>query len=310
MVIKDRIQTLGWVLTLALALTGCNLESVSDTPEAELTYPEMPLRAREHSSFGIVDHSPVDGERNQSLVRDVMVSFDAPLLMETITDDTVRLWRDDTRVNAAVVYVADTHTIRLLPEQSLQPDQHYRVELTRELMSNTGEPYGGADWSFTTAGQIGQTSQETLDRCVTPERQALLEAVNEARQTARQCGNQTLPPAPPLTYQCALTDIAQSHADAMAEQSLLSHYSSDGTTLPQRADAHGYDWQALGENIARLSSTDADKVVDGWLAETIPCDTLMNPDYSHIGLGLAFDDKGRAYWVQDLAKPASGPRDD
>lgn len=307
---KERLRTAGWVLTLALVLTGCYPDSASDTSGAELTYPEVPLRAREASSFGIVDHSPVDGDSDQSLVRDVMVSFDTPLLMETVTDGNVRLWRGDHRVETAVVYVADTHTIRLLPARPLAPDQQYRVELTQGLMSATGEPYGGADWSFTTAGNIGRTSQDTMDRCVTPDRLAVLEAVNDARQQARQCGRRTLPPAPALTYQCALTDIAQGHAEALADQALLSHYSSDGSTLPERADANGYGWEALGENIARAGSGDADTLVEGWLAEPIPCETLMNPDYSHIGLGLAIGDDGRAYWVQDLAKPASGPRDD
>lgn len=305
--IKDRIRTLAGGLVLALTLTGCNLESVSSTPEAELTYPDMPLRARSQSSFGIVDHSPVDGAHDQALVRDVMVSFDSPLLVESISDNTVQLWQGDRRIPAAVVYVADTQTIRLLPSDPLSPHRRFRVELTERLLSSTGAAYGGAQWSFTTAGPIGDTTQETLDHCVTPQRLAMLEALNEARQSPQQCGSQTRPAAPPLTYQCALTDIAQAHADELADQALISHYSSDGATLPQRANEQGYKWNRLGENIARQSSGETGTVIDGWLSEAVPCETLMDPDFTHIGLGLATDDDGRVYWVQDLADPAGGP---
>ncbi len=298
------------MLTLALTLAGCNLESNGTSTGTELTFPEVPLRAREYSAFSIVDHSPVEGDTHQSLVRDVMVTFDSPLLTESITDANVRLWLGDRKVKAALVYVADTHTIRLLPEKPLQPDQRYRVELTNGLMSSLGLPYGGAEWEFSTAGRIGRTTQDTLDRCVTPDRLAMLGAINKARSQARQCGANLLPAAPELTYQCALTDIAQNHAEELASQSLLSHYSSDGSTLPERADAAGYGWAALGENIARTRSQEAGSLVDGWLGEASPCETLMDPAYTHIGLGRAENREGDFYWVQDLAKPAAGSKAD
>lgn len=300
---KDRPYTIAMVLAAVLVLSACNLESPGSAETAEPDYPEAPLRARDSSPFNAVDHSPVAGAVEQSLTREVMVTFDAPLLIQTVTDDNVRLWQGRHRVPASVVYVADTRTIRLIPEQSLAPNSRYRVELSDSLMSRRGDTYAGAEWSFSTAGQIGRTRQHTLDACVSGDALALLVAVNEARSQARYCGQKRMPPAEALSYQCTLASVADEHAADLAGQSLLSHLSRDGLRLTDRVTNRDYAWEALGENLAVSDSDATGPVVAQWLRSEQDCQTLMNPDVTELGLGREQARDDTWYWVLNLATP-------
>jgi uncharacterized protein YkwD len=69
----------------------------------------------------------------------------------------------------------------------------------------------------------------------------------------------------------------------MATRNYFSHTSADGRTLPQRIDAAGYAWSALGENIA-AGQAGIDAVVVDWMRSDGHCANLMNPDFEAIGL--------------------------
>ncbi len=202
-----------------------------------------------------------------------------------------------------VVYVADTRTIRIIPEQDLLPSRTYRVELTDRLMSAAGERYAGAEWSFATAGPIGDTRQSTLDRCVSDPERSLLEAINLARQTGRYCGGDWYPPVKPVTYQCALDSVARKHAEALADQQWLSHYSSDGSSPAGRVRQSGYDTTRLLENLARTETVALSPVMDQWLSDPTACEGLMDPEVTHLGLGRAESETAGVYWVQNLVRP-------
>lgn len=309
-VVKESSYIFTLVLGVALALTGCNLETARSDDTSELRFPEMPLRAQSDSSFNIVDHSPVDGDDNQSLLRDVLVTFDTPLLTQTVTNDNVRLLLNNETVAATVVYVAETRTIRILPQQPLAPDSRYQVQLSSQLMSASGQTYGGAHWSFSTAGPVGRTSQSTLDSCMSADAIAMLETLNRRRREGVFCGGEPMAPVAPLSYQCTLANVAQGHAEDLAEQSLLSHLSSDGLALPGRADLDGYAWRALGENLALTDHADVEQVVESWFANESQCRNLTEPQFSRVGLGMTLGADGFFYWVQNLAEPAAGLPDD
>lgn len=298
------------VVGIALALSGCNLETVSPVEETELKYPEVPLRTQKTSSFNIVDHSPIDGVTNQSLLREVLVTFDTSLLSQTVTPANVHLRREGRLVPATVIYVADTRTIRIMPEQPLAPDSQYQVALSDRLMAATGETYVGAEWQFATAGPIGDTNQSTLDSCMSEQSIALLEAVNRLRQSQQSCGAEALPPAPALSYQCTLGEVAQGHAEGMAGQTLLSHLSSNGLGLPERAEAADYAWRSLGENLAVTTRPDnIQRLTESWMASESHCRNIMNPAFSQMGMGQAQGPDGRFYWVQNLGAPEADNQD-
>lgn len=295
-------------VVLVATLAACNT-AINEAPATNNVLAGTPLQARSASAFSVIDHSPVDGAENQALTRDIRITFDTPLLIESITESSAELWLGEQRVPASTVYVADTQSLRLIPTTQLIPNQTYRVQLHPQLMSAQGGLYGGAHWQFHTAGPVGATSQWTLDHCMDATEQAWLEQVNRARDDARYCGRVLQASVKPLSYQCALAGAAQQHSDDMARHGVLSHLGSVGQDAYQRLQQQGYEATTLGENIAMTSKPDAG-VVQQWLASPGHCRNIMDGSFTSLGMGQAVADNGDVFWTLNLAEPVNPQSDD
>ena len=130
------------------------------------------------------------------------------------------------------------------------------------------------------------------------EGQKVLEMINVARGTARQCGAQSFAATTPLTWNAMLGTASQSHSQAMANTHFFDHKDREGRTPGDRAELAGYVGQQVGENIAAGQDT-ARKVVDGWLASPGHCANLMNAGFRELGAAYATDPKSDAgiYWT-------------
>lgn len=136
------------------------------------------------------------------------------------------------------------------------------------------------------------------------EGQKLLEQLNIARSTARQCGSQAFAGAAPLVWNATLGSTAEAHSRAMANNNFFDHQDPDGRTPGDRAELAGYSGQRIGETIAAGLDTPR-KVVDGWLASPGHCANLMNPQFSELGAAYANDPKSDAgiYWTALFGAP-------
>jgi uncharacterized protein YkwD len=136
------------------------------------------------------------------------------------------------------------------------------------------------------------------------EGQKLLEQLNSARSTARQCGSQSFAAAAPLVWNATLGSTAEAHSRAMANNNFFDHQDPDGRTPGDRAELAGYSGQRIGENIAAGLDTPR-KVVDGWLASPGHCANLMNPQFGELGAAYANDPKSDAgiYWTALFGAP-------
>jgi uncharacterized protein YkwD len=94
----------------------------------------------------------------------------------------------------------------------------------------------------------------------------------------------------------------------MVATSTFAHVvgSSDPGT---RLDAAGYDWQAVGENIATGFGTPRD-VIHAWMASTPHCQNVLDPNIVDVGVGMNPNPvEGYASgpqpstWTEDLALP-------
>lgn len=138
----------------------------------------------------------------------------------------------------------------------------------------------------------------------------VLVLLNQARATGVQCATDWMAPAPPVTYNNDLALAAQRHAQDMADRDYFSHESLDGRTFIDRIEATAYAGDPGGENIASGFQS-AEDVMRGWLNSPGHCRNLMNPDFDHVGLGLAARNDARysvpvTYWVQEFGyDPAS-----
>ena len=142
----------------------------------------------------------------------------------------------------------------------------------------------------------GNTTGSTL--------QSMLDEINAARGQDRDCGDTTYPAQPPLQWSASLADIAMQHSMDMARHGYFSHTSLDGTSMGSRVFPY-WDGSRVGENIAAASVDRSDSyVVDLWLGSQGHCALLMDPDFTHVGVGKARDpDNGYVYkyfWTMDV----------
>ncbi|MFG6666876.1 CAP domain-containing protein [Halomonas sp. HNIBRBA4712] len=147
-------------------------------------------------------------------------------------------------------------------------------------------------------------NSRTENRCeLTGQQQEMLRLVNEARSQARQCGTEYFPPAQSLSWNCQLEVAAEGHAKDMAEYEYFSHTGLDGSKIQNRAEATGYAWRALGENIAAGQRTSS-SVVLAWLESPSHCRNIMLDAFTEMGMAKADNSESRynTYWAQAFGR--------
>ncbi|HEY0511592.1 MAG TPA: CAP domain-containing protein [Thermoanaerobaculia bacterium] len=122
-------------------------------------------------------------------------------------------------------------------------------------------------------------------------RAEMLTRVNAERQKAG---------APPLKPNSKLDQAARRHAEDMLARHYFAHESPEGKTVRERTRVAGYDWRAIGENIAEGQLSVAE-VMDTWMHSPGHRRNILDPAFRELGVGLAFGKDGDGYqveWVQ------------
>lgn len=132
----------------------------------------------------------------------------------------------------------------------------------------------------------------------------VLALVNEARAKPRTCGNQAFAAAPPLEWNGQLGSAALMHSRDMGNGNYFAHAASDGSTVGDRASRAGYEWTAIGENIAAGQGS-ADHVVSSWLASPNHCVNIMKPEFTQMGAAYFVNQASDTiiYWTQVFGTP-------
>lgn len=137
------------------------------------------------------------------------------------------------------------------------------------------------------------------------EGRAILALVNTIRAAGRTCGEQRFDPAPPLAWSEALAYAALAHSRDMVGMKKLTHEGKSGSQVADRAEAEGYRYRTIAENIASGFVTPAE-AVDSWLTSPGHCANIMNPFLAE--MGAAYDinaarKPGTVYWTQVFGTP-------
>lgn len=116
-----------------------------------------------------------------------------------------------------------------------------------------------------------------------------------------------------LEHNSDLTQAARWHAHWMANQGILSHKETPGTTgftgvsladrlRPGVGSSITYRLGAGGENIA-LGQPDTDAVMRSWMNSSGHRANIVNRNYVHAGFHAAADTRGRIYWCAVYGAP-------
>ena len=111
---------------------------------------------------------------------------------------------------------------------------------------------------------------------------------------------------PRLRIDPRLTGAARMQAEDMAKHGFLSHRGSNGSTLGERAQAAGYRFASIAENLA-AGSIAPEVVVNDWAHSPGHRRNLINPEFSDAGIGYAHrqqddPDGFRHYWSLVLGR--------
>ncbi len=108
--------------------------------------------------------------------------------------------------------------------------------------------------------------------------QEILRLVNELR------ANYGLPP---FVWDQRLASAAQNQANYMAENNIYSHTGNGGSSPQSRASAAGFPGRAT-ENVVGGTNLTPGQGVVWWRNSPIHLNTLLSPNYSHVGIGTAY----------------------
>lgn len=126
---------------------------------------------------------------------------------------------------------------------------------------------------------------------------AMLDAINKARSQARDCGGKAYGAAPAVGWNSLLTQAAVTHATDMASTGKVSETSSTGENLTDRVTLTGYEYAAVGENVAK-GYTSVPKLLESLLSSGDHCQKIMSPVVTEVGAGCVKSATGTNYWAQ------------
>ncbi len=121
--------------------------------------------------------------------------------------------------------------------------------------------------------------------------QQVLSLVNAERAKAG-CGA--------VTLNGRLNAAALAHSQDMSANDYFSHTGLNGSQPWDRAEAAGYDYRSIGENIA-YGYGSAERVMNGWMNSSGHRANILNCNFTEMGLGhVAAGD----YWTQLFGRPS------
>ncbi len=114
----------------------------------------------------------------------------------------------------------------------------------------------------------------------------MLARLNQVRAAGAQCGGDLMGPAPPLRAQIDAEEAAAAQTTWMQANRTMTHQGAGGSTVGNRLTEAGYDWSAVGENVATGQSS-AEAVVSAWLASPGHCRNILDPVFADVGFAFA-----------------------
>jgi uncharacterized protein YkwD len=130
----------------------------------------------------------------------------------------------------------------------------------------------------------------------TAQEQTIVDQVNQQRQQAGLA---------PLQVSAQLVEEAHIQSVDMATLGQMAHTLSGAAlpTLESRAQYVGYNYAYLGENIA-FNYPDDNSVMTAWMNSPDHRANILDPNYTQIGVGVAYDSQGEPYYTQEFGQPA------
>lgn len=186
------------------------------------------------------------------------------------------------------------------------------LEATPEGGTPGGSSGGGGSAIFPGAGSSSTDSgtaggSESLDDELREQFPTCLEPINgdDWRAEILRLVNveRTRTGLDPLTHDQTLEDQATQYACEMIHYDFFAHVNPvTGTELRDRAEDFGYDFLAIGENLAAGQSSPTQVMAD-WMGSAGHSENVLNPQFTELGVGVRTGGRYGTYWVQEFGRP-------
>jgi uncharacterized protein YkwD len=110
--------------------------------------------------------------------------------------------------------------------------------------------------------------------------------------------------AHPLQWDGRLAAIARLHSEEMAREGFFGHEGTDGSQPSNRVSRAGIQWRSTGENIAKCRDVaEAEELfMDEPRFRQNHRGNILNPEYTHVGIGIARGPDGTLYITQEFVQ--------
>jgi uncharacterized protein YkwD len=131
----------------------------------------------------------------------------------------------------------------------------------------------------------------------------MLDLVNHDR-TDPSTVQETKGRARPLQWDGRLAEVARLHSEEMAHEGFFGHQGMDGSAPSNRVSRAGIQWRSTGENIAKCRDVaEAEAIfMDEPKFQQNHRGNILNPAFTHIGVGIARGPDGMLYITQEFAQ--------
>ncbi|MDU2063840.1 MAG: CAP domain-containing protein [Sporomusaceae bacterium] len=102
----------------------------------------------------------------------------------------------------------------------------------------------------------------------------------------------------PLAVDSRLTVLGENYAKDMIARNFFAHVNPEGQSPFDRMKAAGITYKAAGENLAINQTIAAAETA--FMNSSGHRANILNPNYTNIGIGVAYDGKGDVYVVQEF----------
>lgn len=163
----------------------------------------------------------------------------------------------------------------------------------------SGGSSGGSSGSVTTTQSFEEQLRDEFPSCGEPInadewRAEILRLVNVERSRAG---------LDPLEHDQTLENQATRYACEMIQYDFFAHVNPvTGSTLRDRAAEFGYDYVAIGENLAAGQSSPAQVMAD-WMSSPGHRENILSPHFTELGIGIRSGGRYGTYWVQEFGRP-------
>lgn len=137
------------------------------------------------------------------------------------------------------------------------------------------------------------------------DRESFLTAAGVVKWTSAHRAQNGLPP---LKVNLKLNSSARAKVDDMFSGQYFAHEAPNGETVEDLANAAGYSFIAIGENLALGNYEDDETLVQAWMDSPGHRANILNDDYKEIGVSVKRGQfEGRTTWlaVQHFGRPFS-----